>query len=1099
MNLHNINVIARYEVKLLRRSWLFKIFAVLALLGITLTMLFNWTSTINSWMGIWSKVAVSSMMPFACTYFYNIAQSVIVIFLAGNFLKRDKKMDTAEVIYVRPMSNADYIIGKTWGIMRVFLSLNIIMLLITAFLNLAINRSPFSIFPYVFYFLTISLPSLLFVLGLSFTAMCVLKNQAVTFIVMLGAIGVAFFYLDNTLFGVFDFFGVNIPAIFSDVTGHADIRLFLLQRFIYLLLGIGLLSFTISLVKRLPHRPWKIIIVNTIGSFFIVAGLCAGLLYVLHYRHISELRNEYITTYNEYAQQGKAQITSHDITFEQQGQHFSGQSTLKIENNQQTKLEQILLYLNPALMVTSVETNGTSLQYQRKTQVIAIDRSLDPGEEITLTLKYNGGIEENICYTDILAEDYFNTKIKDDYHRLGKRYAWLEDKFTLLTPECLWYPVSIPPVNPQAPYDISKNFTQYTLTVLNPGEKTVLSQGIGTPSDNKIVFTNPTTLTGISLTIADYEKKSIEVDSIKYEIYYFKGHDFFSEQFSELKDTLPGRIRETKEDIERGRGRNYPFSKFAFAETPVQFATYIRNWKGYTEYLQPEIVLIPERGATLKFDIKSEKDNMRRWGRRGEDKMEEIDIQLEVLSNFVYSVLQSETIRDGRDWNSTTVNPTYLFPMFFGYVNFINSPEYPVIDVAFNTMQNTSTPMRSWWGGIINDSQKANLYLESHSLKEALADTTLKPIVFYELLKLKSNALKNYILSHTTKEIFDTFLKDYFASNQFTEISFEEFCEAFTEETGIDLSGFIHDWYTQNQTPTILISSVDANQVLIDELTLYQVKFKVYNQSATQAIITAETRQGGGRGRRGGGGGASTNEALNYIIPAGEAREIKIIIEDRPSSLSVNTNISHNLPTLRTFNFSKVDNTTSDTTQGIFVTDAASFNSGGNEIIIDNESSGFQTIESNNRNKLKDLFKKEDSEKYKNFTPWWSPSKWTLVAGDFCYGESVSSAVYKKKGSGANSVVWSAEIPRDGYYEVSIWNPKMESHGGWDEKHTQTYTIYYGSDKEDVDLDIKKEDLGWVSVGNFYLPKGTVKIVLTDKVSDGYYVIADAVKFTATE
>ena len=39
---------------------------------------------------------------------------------------------------------------------------------------------------------------------------------------MLGIIGTVFFYLTDTLYGVFDFFGVNIPAIFSDVTGHAD-------------------------------------------------------------------------------------------------------------------------------------------------------------------------------------------------------------------------------------------------------------------------------------------------------------------------------------------------------------------------------------------------------------------------------------------------------------------------------------------------------------------------------------------------------------------------------------------------------------------------------------------------------------------------------------------------------------------------------------------------------------------------------------------------------------------------------------------------------------------------------------------------------------
>lgn len=87
--------------------------------------------------------------------------------------------------------------------------------------------------------------------------MCILKNQAVTFIVMLGIIGTVFFYLTDTLYGVFDFFGVNIPAIFSDVTGHADLRLFLLQRFSYLLAGIGLISMTIALVKRLPHKPWE--------------------------------------------------------------------------------------------------------------------------------------------------------------------------------------------------------------------------------------------------------------------------------------------------------------------------------------------------------------------------------------------------------------------------------------------------------------------------------------------------------------------------------------------------------------------------------------------------------------------------------------------------------------------------------------------------------------------------------------------------------------------------------------------------------------------------------------------------------------------------
>ena len=63
-----------------------------------------------------------SSIPFVNIYLFNIAQSVIAIFLAGSFLKRDKKLDTAEVIYVRPMSNADYIIGKTWGLSLIHIS-----------------------------------------------------------------------------------------------------------------------------------------------------------------------------------------------------------------------------------------------------------------------------------------------------------------------------------------------------------------------------------------------------------------------------------------------------------------------------------------------------------------------------------------------------------------------------------------------------------------------------------------------------------------------------------------------------------------------------------------------------------------------------------------------------------------------------------------------------------------------------------------------------------------------------------------------------------------------------------------------------------------
>ena len=98
MNIHNISTISRYETKLLRRSWLFRIFAILSLLVI---VFFHMGTQSNLGWFEWVMVAMPSSIPFVNIYLFNIAQSVIAIFLAGSFLKRDKKLDTAEVILKR--------------------------------------------------------------------------------------------------------------------------------------------------------------------------------------------------------------------------------------------------------------------------------------------------------------------------------------------------------------------------------------------------------------------------------------------------------------------------------------------------------------------------------------------------------------------------------------------------------------------------------------------------------------------------------------------------------------------------------------------------------------------------------------------------------------------------------------------------------------------------------------------------------------------------------------------------------------------------------------------------------------------------------------
>src|SRR5512133_2025840 len=160
--LHNIRSVARYEAKTLRRSWFFRLFSIMAL---TFLVFFN----IGLFSPIgdepWEMVAIPSSIPLINLYLLNIGQAIVVIFLAADFLKRDKKLDTNEVLYTRSMSNFEYVIGKTWGILRLFIGLDVIILSIALTVYLISSNMTVDMILYFYYLLIVSVPTILFSLG----------------------------------------------------------------------------------------------------------------------------------------------------------------------------------------------------------------------------------------------------------------------------------------------------------------------------------------------------------------------------------------------------------------------------------------------------------------------------------------------------------------------------------------------------------------------------------------------------------------------------------------------------------------------------------------------------------------------------------------------------------------------------------------------------------------------------------------------------------------------------------------------------------------------------------------------------------------------
>src|SRR5688572_20386043 len=98
ISLKNILTISSYEGKVLWRNWFFRIIGIL---GVGFLTIFNLAvfSELNT--PDWELLANGSVLPYTSLLMISIPQAAAVIFLATGLVKKDKKLDTNEVFFVR--------------------------------------------------------------------------------------------------------------------------------------------------------------------------------------------------------------------------------------------------------------------------------------------------------------------------------------------------------------------------------------------------------------------------------------------------------------------------------------------------------------------------------------------------------------------------------------------------------------------------------------------------------------------------------------------------------------------------------------------------------------------------------------------------------------------------------------------------------------------------------------------------------------------------------------------------------------------------------------------------------------------------------------
>ncbi len=1108
ISIHNIRSIARYETKTLLRSWFFRIFAIISMVFLSF---FNFGVLIesNGGAGEWSIKGLPSLIPYVNLLFLNVVQAVIAIFLASDFLKRDKKLDTTEVIYMRPMTNGEYVIGKTFGNLLVFVVLNFIILLIALIFNFITKDTGVNWISYLYYFLVISMPTLIFIMGLSFVVMSIIRNQAVTFVVMLGYVAISLFYLQDKFYYLFDYMAFNIPLAYSDFVGFGNIETILTHRGMYFGLGMAFIFYSVLLLRRLPHSEsmrWFSVI---FGTICFVGSLYLGYSHVHSFFNDQELREQMLSLNDEFLDTKQVSVKSYDIKLEHQGDKIVCESDLSVRNSDSTPIEKVIFSLNPGLLVKEIKVNGEAQTFNQRLGIVELTGlKLKPRERAKINFIYEGNIDEAACFLDIddevIAEAYRNFM-----YQIDKRHAFITPEYLLLTRECNWYPI------PGAGYGIinkqwfSRQFSNYHLEVKTAPGLTPVSQGMMELDGEDFVFESTHAQSQISLSIGNYELKNINIDGLDFNVYHLKGHDYFSEFFEDIKDTIPGIITESLQDFERSIDLFYPFERFSLVEVPLQFFSYERILTGSREHIQPEMILYAEKGLLVReADFAGRMESRRRHGRGDDENLTTEEKKIRVLQNFLATFTQEEGRPDfnrkqGELQIEEKMNAYYAFPLFYNYAYYISSDQWPVTDRVFESYkkQSTSNPRYGFVRDLqgMSEDEEGNLALLSQSFQEILNDPEQKQIVD-NVIQQKGEALFSIIKRKTEDDAFEDFLYGYLNSVKFRSTTIEDFNDALKDEFDIDLIPYMKGWFGSTELPAFLIGNVEAVNVLDGDMLKTMVKFKVTNSENVEGIISVDFRLGGGGGGRFGGTGGAPETITKLIhLEGNQTKEVSFLLNDNPRGAGINTLTSRNIPSEIRMPFENLEEDKNAVPfEGEKVVDDPVRIVEKNEIILDNEDPSFIVTKSDDESLLRKLLIKEETNKskYSGFSSWRPPRSWTQTTHSSFYGAYVRSAYYIRSGDGTQKVSWNIPISESGYYEVYSYiykDTRKHRRGGSDDNGEYHYTIHHDDGKEDANLSIKSADEGWNYLGAFYFSPDTAVVELSNE-SENRIIIADAIK-----
>ena len=1096
--LSQLSALMRYEIKVLTKSWFFIIFASLIVIIIAvanLGLIFGGHAYYT-----WPLFATPNIYVLYNMRFMNILQLMVAVFMATDFVKRDQKLDVTPIIFSRPLSNSLYVFGKMLGVLTVFLMLDILFVSLLLLVNLLHPNILFDPSSYIVGLFAYQLPSLIFMSGVAFSIMLRLKNQALSFIILLALVIACSFFLNEYLYQIFDIGLMGVPLYFSKLFGE-EWKFLIPHRLAYFLSGLGFIFISVGQLNRLANDAREKVVSYAVGLFFIGAGVFFGYRYWSQLDQMETKRQEILAQTKHFAEYPEPVVDACSLKVAHEGKELVVEASLKLANPQDIPADSLLFRLNSGLEVDKVTSGGKELPFERKAHLLMIDKKTLPQTNPELKICYRGQVSEVDAF--FMNENWFKPHEMGEWVSFNVRHAYQNEDYVVLNPNSLWYPQPGVGVDPDRPFEVKRNFTHFDLEVKTRPDLTAVSQGnVKQDSLGTYCFADSIPFTGISLIIGSYEKRSITVDSVEYSLYSYKGHGNFKEKLNLIADTIPHVIRKKKEEYELRLGNPYPFNRLRLVEAPFPINAY------GTDFVQPELVLLSENGGRLiESNFAMEKMP---WEKVDETKSEK-EKQADRFAKFVGNAILG---RSSGYWSQRIP-----FEMqYYRLSNFLDWKAWPYLEFTMekrlmgNHMSWQERGALNGWYTRLTPQDKANSLLTEYTMDEILEGKAGNPEKVKNVLQTRGDFIF-YQLEHLVGEdSLKAYVEDFVGRYRFRKAGMEEFVSGMEQRFSVEISDKLDEWIHSGDLPAYLLKNVRVSEFESKNRKYYHLIYELENESQTDGIVMAEYRYRSSH-RNWRRPDEDTQKDILFI-PKGKTLKVSLVYTTRIERFSINTLFSKNLPARigETLLLSKPFEGERQESYTEILSDAKKEDKP-LEIIVDNTDEGFfvhstesseKTLKAwwDKRKKEKEQKEKEKSnqgseeEKYSYASRYWVPRKWKEVIAHSYYGDFLRTAHYIRSGTGEDFVEWNTEIPVSGTYEVLAYTSSPRT--WWRrnrKKKAYNYTVYNDDGEDKVSLKIN-QNMGskWYSLGEFYFTKGKAKVRLTNK-SNTRSVIADAVKW----